>query len=360
VALVGLGPANVVAAARLVRKGHDVHIFEQHKEFGGAVSLIPSFRVRQAKAHEWVKQLLGETGVKIHTGMALGQDLKFENLRKEFDAVILGIGAGKPMGLGIDGEAFSGVVDALKVLRKFNKQAAGQTVDEPPPRLRNTIVIGGGDVAADVVMWYVRTAARCAKEVVEAARNGANREPQVANVVWAYRRGRSEMPVSQEVLSDAEDEINALKDYQLAAGITPADGELASGVYFHLRPVKVLGDQGKVCGIQFIRTRPAGERDRSGRRIVEDVPGSEFTIPADSVVVLAVGQRPDPAPLKDLPGVTLDNNGKVRVDESMKAAEGIYAVGDLVGGEILADAISHARRAADSIHSDYLARAAKQ
>jgi glutamate synthase (NADPH) small chain len=181
-------------------------------------------------------------------------------------------------------------------------------------------------------------------------------EPEVVNVVWAYRRGRSEMPVSQEVLVDAEDEINALKDYQLNAGIAPAEGELSSGIYFHLRPLKVLGGQGKVCGIQFIKTRPGAERDRNGRRTVEDIPGSEFTIPADSVVVLAVGQRPDPAPLKSLPGVALDHNGRVRVDESMKAAEGIYAVGDLVGGEILADAIGHGRRAADSIHREYLAR----
>jgi glutamate synthase (NADPH/NADH) small chain len=359
VALIGLGPANVVAAARLAKKGHEVHVFERQTEFGGAVALIPSFRVRHAKAQDWVEQLLQETGVVIHTGITFGKNLEFESLRAQFNAVILGIGAGKPMTLGIEGEEYGGVIDALQVLRKFNKEAAGEPSDEPPPRLRNTIVIGGGDVAADVVMWYVRTAARCARQVAEAARDGAAQTPEVANVVWAYRRGRAEMPVSQEVLADAEDEINALREYQLGAGIVPAEGELASGVYFHLRPLKVLGEQGKVCGMQFIKTRYRGERDRSGRRIVEDIPGSEFTIPADAVVVLAVGQRPDPAALKNLPGVKFDDQGKVRVDESMKAADGIYAVGDLVGGEMLADAISHGRRAADAIHQDYLAGLAR-
>lgn len=359
VALVGSGPANIVAAVRLAGQGHEVHIFEQYSELGGAVALIPCFRLRRGKARQWVEQLLGQTGVKIHTGIALGRDLKYDELRTQFDAVVLGIGAAKPVRLGIEGETLDGVVDALQVLRKFNKEAAGERIDSPPPRLRNTIVIGGGDVAADVVMWYVRTAARCAREAAQAAAGRGIPSPQVVNVVWAYRRGRADMPVSQEVLADAEDEINALKDYQLSLGISPAPGELPSGVYFHLRPLKVIGQAGKVCGIRFIRTRPSPSRDASGRRNVEDIPGSEFTIPADSVVVLAIGQRPDPEVLNALPGLVLDQHGRVRVDESMKAAEGIYAVGDLVGGEILADAISHGRRVAESIHCEYLARQAR-
>jgi len=359
VALVGLGPANVVAAARLARKGHEIHVFERETELGGAISLIPSFRLRHAKAQEWVRQLLEETGVNIHVGTALGRDLEFESLRKSFDAVILGIGAGKPVQLGIEGEQFGAVVDALQVLRKFNQEAADELVDEPPAKLRNTIVIGGGDVAADVVMWYLRTAARDALRLAEAGPKGTILQPEVANVVWAYRRGRAEMPVSQEVLADAEDELDALREYQLSLGIVPAAGELPSGVYFQLRPVEILEETGKVCGIRFIRTRPGKDRDRSGRRKFEDVPGSEFAIPADSVVVLAVGQRPDPAPLISLPGVKLDKDGKVVVDEGMKAAEGIYAVGDLVGGEILAHAISHGRRAADRIHQDFLGRPAR-
>ena len=89
VALVGLGPANMLAAARLARKGHEVHIIEKRKDFGGAVSLIPSFRRHHASAHEWVTQLLNETGVVIHTGMALGQNLDFKSLRAKYDSVIL-------------------------------------------------------------------------------------------------------------------------------------------------------------------------------------------------------------------------------------------------------------------------------
>jgi glutamate synthase (NADPH/NADH) small chain len=355
VALIGLGPANVVAAARLARLGHEVHVFEQHQEFGGAVALIPSFRLPHAKAREWVQQLLGASGVHIHSGVALGRDLQWEDLREHFDAVVVGIGAGKPLGLGIEGESLGGVVDALQVLRRFNQRALGEPA-EPPPRLRNTVVIGGGDVAADVVRWYVRAAAQSARAALEARRAGLAAEPDVVNVVWAYRRGRAEMPVSPEILADAEDEISALKDFQASAGVGPASGELSSGVYFHLRPVWVLGRNGRVSGIEFIRTRPGRERDRRGRPIAEDIPGSEFVIPADSVVVLAVGQQPDSTPLKNVPGLVWDRNGRVRVDETMKAAEGLYAVGDLVGGEILADAISHGRRAADSIHREYLSR----
>lgn len=358
VALIGLGPANVVAAARLARLGHEVHVFEQQQELGGAVALIPSFRLPHAKAREWVKQLLGQSGVHLHSGVALGRDLQWDDLREHFDAVVVGIGAGKPLGLGIEGEELGGVVDALQVLRRFNQQARGEP-GEPPPRLRNTVVIGGGDVAADVVRWYVRAAAQSARRALEARRQGLAGQPDVVNVVWAYRRGRAEMPVSQEILVDAEDEISALKDFQLSAGVGPAPGELSSGVYFYLRPVRVLGSNGRVSGIQFIRTRPGRERDRSGRPVVEDIPGSEFVIPADSVVVLAVGQRPDLTPLKNVPGLEFDSTGHVRVDETMRAAEGLYAVGDLVGGEILADAISHGRRAADSIHRAYLARGAR-
>jgi NADPH-dependent glutamate synthase beta subunit-like oxidoreductase len=167
------------------------------------------------------------------------------------------------------------------------------------------------------------------------------------------------MPVSREILQDAEDELDALNDLQAGRGIASADDELGSGVYFHLRPTEVLSEQGAVSGIRFIRTRTTTQRDRSGRFSVEDVPGSEFAVPADSVVVLAVGQKPDPIPLRAIPGVSLDRHGKVVVDEAMKAGEDIYAVGDLVGGEILADAISHGRRAADSIHQTYLARGVK-
>jgi glutamate synthase (NADPH/NADH) small chain len=164
------------------------------------------------------------------------------------------------------------------------------------------------------------------------------------------------MPVSREILRDTEDELDALREYQLREGMRLAKGELASGVNFYVRPTKVLGEAGTVTGIRFIRTRPGKERDRSGRLTVEDVPGSQFTIPADSVVVLAIGQVPDPIPLQHIPGLSLDKSGKVLVDPAtMKAADGIYAVGDLVGGEILADAISHGRRSADSIHQNYLA-----
>jgi len=354
VGLVGLGPANMVAAARLAKKGHEVHVFEKHREFGGAVALIPSFRLYHANAREWARKLLEQTGVIIHTGAALGENLEFSSLQKGYNAIVLGIGAAKPLSLGIQGEEFSGVVDALQVLRKFNRGAAGEPVDQPPPRLRNTIVIGGGDVAADVVRWYVRVAAQCVQHP-----DADVERPDVVNVVWAYRRGRAQMPVSREILQDAEDELDALKDLQSGQSIMPADNELGSGVYFHLRPTEVLGEAGAVTGIRFIKTRTMAQRDRSGRYSVEDIPGSEFTVPADSVVVLAVGQKPDPIPLQAIPGVALDRHGKVVVDGAMKAAEDIYAVGDLVGGEILADAISHGRRAADSIHQTYLARGAK-
>jgi NADPH-dependent glutamate synthase beta subunit-like oxidoreductase len=166
------------------------------------------------------------------------------------------------------------------------------------------------------------------------------------------------MPVSAEILRDAEDELDALKNFQTSLGIAPEPGELASGIHFYLRPVKVLGEQGKVQGVQFLRTQPGRRRDRTGRPVVEDIPGSEFVIPADSVVVLAIGQTPDPQVLAGIPGVTVDRRGMVSVDESMRAAEGVYAVGDLVGGHILADAISHGRRAAESIHHYYLAKRA--
>ena len=196
VALIGLGPANVVAAARLARLGHEVHIFEQQHEFGGAVSLIPSFRLPHAKTRTWVKPLLGEGGVHIHSGTALGRDLQWDDLREHFDAVVVGIGAGKPLGLGIEGEHLGGVVDALQVLRRFKQLARGEPV-EPPPQTRNTVVIGGGDVAADVVRWYVRAAAQSARRTLETRRAGRSAEPDVVNVVWAYRRGRADMPVSQ-------------------------------------------------------------------------------------------------------------------------------------------------------------------
>jgi glutamate synthase (NADPH/NADH) small chain len=316
VAVVGSGPAGLTAAADLAKLGHKVTIFESLHKAGGVLSYgIPEFRlpkeiVRQEV--EYIKQL----GVELRPNYIIGRIKTLDELCDEFDAVFLGTGAGLPTFMGIPGENFSGVYSANEFLTRVNlMKAYDSEYDTKVRRGKHVVVVGGGNVAMD--------AAR------SALRLGAD------EVSIVYRRGEDEMPARREEIEHAKEE----------------------GITFRLltNPVRILGDEKfNVTAVECIKME-LGEPDKSGRRSPVPVEGSEFTIPAD-VLVIAIGTSPNPIIFKGSEGLEQNRRGTVVADEETGATSkcGVFAGGDVVtGAATVISAMGAGKKAAKAI-DEYL------
>ncbi|MBI2915132.1 MAG: NADPH-dependent glutamate synthase [Firmicutes bacterium] len=317
VAVVGSGPAGITAASDLAKAGCDVVIFEALHAPGGVLSYgIPEFRLpKRILEHEfdYVRRL----GVRIETDVLVGKTVDVGELmrQKGFDAVFIGTGAGLPHFLNIPGENLNGVLSANEFLTRINLMKAYRFPEYATPfqRARQTVVVGGGNTAMDAA----RTALRLGSDVT-----------------LVYRRSRQEMPARAEEVVHAEEE----------------------GVKFELltNPTRILGENGWTTGVECIRNE-LGEPDASGRRLPVPLPGSEFIIPADCVIV-AVGQSPNPVLLQSTPGLDIDRRNTIRVDNATgeTSLEGVFAGGDATsGGTTVIEAMGDGRRAARAI-LDYL------
>ncbi len=296
VAVVGAGPSGLTVAGELAKKGHDVTIFEAlHKAGGVLVYGIPEFRLPKAIVQREV-DYVQKLGVKIKTNTIVGQTASVDELFAEgFDAVFVGTGAGLPYFMNIPGENLNGVYSANEFLTRANLMKAYlfPEYDTPIRMAKNVAVVGGGNVAMD--------SARVAKRL------GAK------NVYLIYRRSRAEMPARAEEAHHAEEE----------------------GIDFRLltNPVRIIGDDKMwVTGIECIRME-LGEPDASGRRRPIDVKGSEHIIPVE-VVVMAIGQGPNPILTHNTEGLTLRKSGNIEADaETGKTSrKGVFAGGDIVTG----------------------------
>ncbi|MBS4785528.1 MAG: NADPH-dependent glutamate synthase [Clostridiales bacterium] len=314
VAVVGSGPSGLTCAGDLAGLGYDVTVFEAlHTPGGVLVYGIPEFRLPKyivAKEVEGLRKL----GVHIETNMVIGRVQSVDELMEAgFDAVFIGSGAGLPSFMGIEGEALNGVYSANEYLTRVNlMKAYREDHDTPIRRSRSTIVVGGGNVAMD--------AARCAKRLG-------------ADVTVVYRRSEEEMPARREEIHHArEEEIG----FQLLCN-----------------PVRILGDEkGAVRAVECVRME-LGEPDATGRRRPRAVEGSEFTIPADTVI-MALGTSPNPLIRSTTPGLTVNRWGCIVVDEDTMATdrEGVYAGGDAVtGAATVILAMGAGKKAAESIHN---------
>lgn len=309
VAVVGAGPAGLMVMWILGQKGYRITVFEKKRILGGlATQTIPTFRLKREVFEEDMGRFRG-LNVRFVMGRALGTDFTLEDLRKDFDAVFLGIGTHKPQQVRLIGEEKSGVYTALELLEDA---AMGVQV-----RIGERVaVIGGGDVAMD-----------CART---ALRLGAN------DVVIVYRRSRHEMPASDEEVKEATDE----------------------GVKFMFltSPLEVLGED-VVVGLRC-QKMVLGEPDASGRRRPVPIPGTEFVLPVDSII-LAVGQVVD---LKSIPdaekiGIRASEDGVIiGLDETGRTnLPGVY-VG---GGTSIVHAMAAGKDAALAIDS-YLSSKVKR
>lgn len=305
IAVIGSGPAGLTVAHDLRLKGYDVTIFEALPKLGGMLRVgIPDYRLPPDILDREINYIL-RLGVTAKTSTDFGKDITFEDLEKQgFSAIFLGIGAHATIKMGIEGEDnTTGVIDAVSFLRDINLGDTCLPGDD-------IVVIGGGNVAIDT--------ARVAKRL------GAK------NVVVLYRRTEDEMPAYKDEIDGAKDE----------------------GVEFRFltAPVKIVSRNGKVCGIESIRTEP-GPPDASGRRRPVPVPGSEFVIACDAIIP-AIGQQTDASWRADITDLQWSEKKRLLVNcETMQTSiSHIFAAGDAVSGPAtVVEAVAAGHKAASGI-----------
>jgi glutamate synthase (NADPH) small chain len=316
VAVVGAGPGGLTAAGELAKSGHDVTVYEAlHKPGGVLVYGIPEFRLPKKIVEDEVARLQ-RAGVKIVCNTVVGRTYTLPELREQFDAVFIANGAGLPVFMNVPGENLKGVYSANEYLTRVNLMAAYEfpRSDTPVLKSKRIATVGGGNVAMD----SARTAKRMGAE---------------ASMI-VYRRTRKEMPAREEEIHHAEEE----------------------GIQFEflVAPVEVLGNEKKwVTGLKCVRMQ-LGEPDASGRARPVVIPGSEFVIPCE-VVVVAIGTRANPLLTATCPDLKLNKWGNIVVNEKgMTSLPGVFAGGDIVrGAATVILAMGDGKRAAKAI-DEYL------
>lgn len=312
VAVIGSGPGGLSCADELARLGYGVTIFESQAIPGGLlVNGIPAFKLEKHIVERRI-DLLARRGVEFRLGVRVGWDVSLAGLRNKFDAIFLGIGAQKPKPLDVPGVELAGIVDALPFLIQKNVESplmAGTLIDV---RDRRVAVLGGGDTAMDCLRSALRAGAR--------------------EAVCLYRRDLVNMPGSRKEYANALEE--------------------GAQFQFLTNPVGLIGDSsGQVAAVRCVRME-LGAPDASGRRSPRAVPGSEFEVPAD-IVIVAYGFDPVPFPAgSDLVQIATDKWGGFKIDENqMTSLPGVFAGGDSVRGpSLVVHAVRDARKAAQGIH----------
>ncbi len=315
VAVVGSGPAGLGCADVLVRNGVSATVFDRYPEIGGLLTYgIPPFKLEK-KIVLKRRQVMEEMGVRFVLNTEVGTDIEFSDLLKEYDAVFLGMGTYTNMEGGFVGEDMQGVYEALPYLIGNNNKVENWEAGNWPAidmSNQNVVVLGGGDTAMDCV----RTAVR----------QGANR------VTCVYRRDETNMPGSRREVWHAKEE----------------------GIRFlwNLQPTEIIGN-GKVEQVKVIETR-LGEPDERGRQQPEPVPGSEQSIPCDSVII-AFGFRSSPSDWFPLHQIETDSFLRVKASPESEfpfqtSNPKVFSGGDMVrGADLVVTAVFEGREAARGI-----------
>ena len=320
VAVIGSGPAGLTAAGEMAKRGYKVTVFEAlHRPGGVLVYGIPEFRLPKEEVVQAEIDVLRKLGVDIEVNVVIGQTYTIDELLEEegFEAVFIATGAGLPHFMGIPGEQYNGVYSANEFLTRCNLMKAYRFPECATPIHvgRRVAVVGGGNVAMDAA----RTALRLGAE----------------KVYIVYRRSEAELPARLEEVHHAKEE----------------------GIDFQLlnNPVEILGDaEGWVRQLRCIRMT-LGEPDASGRRRPEAVPGSEFELDVDTVI-MAIGQGPNPLVQQTTKGLEVNRRGNIVADAETGATsrEGVFAGGDVVTGAATVILAMGAGKKAAAAMDDYL------
>lgn len=297
VAIIGGGPAGLTAAYFLRKKGHSVTIFEQMEKMGGMLRYgIPEYRLPKAVLDKEIK-LIEEMGVILKNNVNIGKDISFDQIKEDYDATLVAIGAWNSSKMRVQGEDLQGVWGGIDLLREV---ALGNKVDLG----RNVAVCGGGNTAMDAC----RTAIRLGAE----------------NVYVIYRRTKDEMPADPQEILESEEEGVVYK--------------------FLTNPIEFTGENGKLNGV-ILQKMMLGEPDESGRRRPVAIEGETEEIALDSVI-MAIGQYPN---LNGFESLEATRKNTISADESRftTSIDGVFAVGDATnkGADIAIAAIGEAQKA---------------
>jgi glutamate synthase (NADPH/NADH) small chain len=321
VAVIGAGPAGLACADVLTRNGVDAVVYDKHAQIGGLLTFgIPSFKLEK-DVIQTRREILEGMGIEFRLNTNVGTDVSFEEISTEHDAVFLALGTYKDMTGGFDHENAPGVYNALDFLIGNTQNLMGITAEESNQvkpyvnfKDKKVVVLGGGDTAMDCVRTSIRQGA--------------------SEVTCAYRRDEANMPGSPREVQNAKEE-----------GVN---------FEFNIQPLDIAIDgNGKAIGVNFVKTQ-LSEPDANGRRNPEAIPGSEFVMEADAVVI-AFGFLPSPPKWMVEAGVELDSRGRVlAIDKSdfalQTTKQNIFAGGDMVlGSDLVVTAIDQGRKAAMGI-----------
>ncbi len=321
VAVIGAGPAGLACADVLTRNGVDVVVYDRHAQIGGLLTFgIPSFKLEK-DVIQTRREILEGMGIEFRLNTNVGTDISFEEISAKHDAVFLALGTYKDMSGGFEHESAPGVYNALDFLIGNTQNLMGITEAESNQvkpyvnfKDKKVVVLGGGDTAMDCVRTSIRQGA--------------------TKVTCAYRRDEANMPGSPREVQNAKEE-----------GVN---------FEFNIQPLDIAIDaNGKAIGVNFVKTQ-LSEPDANGRRSPEAIPGSEFVMEADAVVI-AFGFLPSPPKWMVEAGVELDSRGRVvAVDNSefalQTSKQNVFAGGDMVlGSDLVVTAIDQGRKAAMGI-----------
>ncbi|HEV8516620.1 MAG TPA: FAD-dependent oxidoreductase [Candidatus Limnocylindrales bacterium] len=302
VAVIGAGPAGMSVARELAVAGHQVTVLDELPYGGGTMLIgVPAFRLPR-EAIEMDVRLIEQLGVRFVYDMRVGRDVTFEQLQDEYDAIAVCAGAMDPVPLDVPGNDLQGIDYGVDFMKRAN-------LGEPLTVGRDIVIIGGGYTAMDCSRTSLRYGAQ--------------------NVSIVYRRTRSELVVDEEELGETEREGVRME--------------------FLASPVEILGEDGHVAGVKFVRNR-LGEPDATGRRSPVPIEGTDFVIPADTVIP-AVSQAADNSFLPVESAFEI-NRGRIKVDPGTYATnvKGVFACGDFVTGPTtLIEAAGHGKKCAYAI-----------
>jgi NADPH-dependent glutamate synthase beta subunit-like oxidoreductase/Pyruvate/2-oxoacid:ferredoxin oxidoreductase delta subunit len=295
VAVIGAGPAGLSCAFQLVRRGYPVIVFEALPKPGGMLRYgIPPYRLPRNILDAEIDAIV-RLGIEIRCDTVIGKDKSLDDLKGDFDAIFIGIGAHEGLQLGVEGEDAPNVFSAVKFLKRIN---SGETVQVGA----KVVVIGGGHSALVI--------ARIARRLG-------------AEVTVLYRRSSKEMPASKEEVEEA-----------LAENIH---------IRYLIAPIGIRTENGKAFAVQCLRTE-LGEPDETGRRRPVLIEGSDLEVRC-TTLILAISQRPDWQDTERY----ISDNGWLKVDDNWSVDEAVYAGGDAINPDRVTTAIGHGRLAAERI-----------